>query len=221
MLRRIVNRVRDSAQALSEATGFVRVEQTAWRLLRERMEQMAPAETHGAPAPSRPRAPRSESARETLRRLLEQAENQDEPQARAALYARIAGELVPDEVRVLAALAEGTHYPLVHLVATGPLRGTRRVLENLSNVGKLTGVALPPRAGLYIRHLRELELAETGAEEEEFKQQYELLEAEEKARATAARIRQEPGSRARFVRRVLRISDFGREFWQACQGYDN
>jgi hypothetical protein len=125
--------------------------------------------------------------------------------------------LLPDEARILAALSDGTSYPLLHVDA-GPRLGapTRRVLANVSNVGKLAGVVLVHMTPAYVARLLALGLAEDGPEDSAHEVKYEILATDEQVRAAVDRVRRTDRQKETLQRRVLRISDLGRALWAAC-----
>ncbi|HUP92472.1 MAG TPA: Abi-alpha family protein [Solimonas sp.] len=194
-------------------------EQTALQLLRARLQRVAeepPVQVQdGEPADAA--ATRSDLAAR-LSDLLERARDQNRPQAREEYFRFVLGQLLPDEARMLAALAHGSVHALIH-VGAGPALGgvTHRVLENRSSLPKAAGVAWPDLGPRYVAHLREFELVETGKEEPALKTKYEILEADTLVRTTLERISKDGGLRPRVLRRTLKLSDIGRQFWQACQ----
>lgn len=188
-------------------------EQTALQLLRDRLqriEQPSAANTEEA-------TPSADLA-QGLKRLLDRAVDQNRPQAREAYFRFVLDELLPDEARMLAALADGSAHALIHLGAGPALGGvTHRVLENRSTLPRSAGVAWPDLGPRYIAHLRQLELVETGKEDAGQKTKYEVLEADSLVRAAIERIGKDGGLRPRILRRTLKLSDIGRQFWEACQ----
>jgi hypothetical protein len=133
-------------------------------------------------------------------------------------FTLILQRLVPDEARMLAALADGSAYALLHVAAGGlPGAQTQRVLENVSNVGRVAGVALPARVPGYVTHLRALGLAETGPGDGSLDTEYDILltdQAVMDARVEADALSRFP---ARVVRRTLHMSALGRDLWEACR----
>jgi abortive infection alpha-like protein len=194
--------------------GLRAVEAAALGLLRRRMDQAAALP---APAAAAPLAAAAPSPPALLRDLLERSMAQSREETRTALFVRLLGELLPDEARILAALSDGTTYPLIHVEA-GPRLGaaTRRVLAHVSSVGKSAGVAWADMTPAYVGRLVHLGLAELGPEDETHEVKYEILEADETVRAAIERIRKADRQRESIVRRVVRISDLGRALWAAC-----
>lgn len=156
-----------------------------------------------------------------LARLLEESAEQSVESAQERLNLRIVRQLVPDEARILAALADGHGAALVHLGA-GPRVGpaTQRWMENLSPVGKESGVRLPDRTPLYVKHLRDLGLLESGDEDKSLQLKYQMIEADTQVRKACAEI-EKSGLRPRFFRRTIRMSQAGLALWTACGGTGN
>lgn len=211
--------------------GLSEAERRALSTLRRRMDAVADGEAPPSedldmvstppPAPRRA-APASErpTAAGLLAQLLETSMEQTVDEARERLALRVVRQLVPDETRILAALADGHESALVHLGA-GPLVGpaTQRWLENLSPVGKEAGARLLDEVPRYLAHLRHLGLLEAGGEDKSLQLKYQLIEADTLVRQTCAQI-EKNGLRPKFFRRTIRISQAGKAFWAACQPPD-
>lgn len=176
-----------------------------------------------APASGGPNAPTDAwrpTIEDTMQELLARSLRNTPAESRHTLHELLVSELVPDEARILSALSDGSSYPLVHIAEPGVGSYRKVVLENASSVGRAAGVALPDRVHLYVSHLRRLGLVESGPENHSLKDQYEILLTEPKLRETIASI----GKGAlgpRIIRRTVRISDLGRELWEAaCSSED-
>jgi hypothetical protein len=182
----------------------------------------APTSVRGESAPQGGVAPVARlSASALLARLLEDSAEQSVESAQERLNLRIIRQLVPDEARILAALADGHSAALVHLGA-GPLVGpaTQRWLENLSPVGRECGVRLLDQTPTYIRHLRDLGLLESGEEDKSLHLKYQLIEADTQVRKMCTQI-EKSGMRPKFFRRTIRMSEAGLALWKACEGTAN
>ncbi len=151
-----------------------------------------------------------------MRALLTRSMHDTPTESRRTLHDVLVGELVPDEARILSALSDGSSYPLVHITRPGTGSYQKLVLENASSVGRAAGVALPDRVHLYVSHLRRLGLVEAGPEDRSLKDEYDILLTEPNLRATIAAIGKGPRG-ARIIRRTVRISDLGRELWEAAR----
>ncbi|MEA2169314.1 MAG: hypothetical protein QOF76_2614 [Solirubrobacteraceae bacterium] len=153
---------------------------------------------------------------EAMQSLLRRSMDDSPSDSRRILHQALLRELVPDEARILAALADGSAYPLVHVAEPGIGAYQKRVLENASSVGRAAGVALPDRTHIYLAHLRRLGLVETRDEDRGIRDEYEILLTDQLVRSTVDRIARGPRP-ARIIRRVVRISDLGQELWDATQ----
>ncbi|MGQ0700003.1 MAG: Abi-alpha family protein [Panacagrimonas sp.] len=211
--------------------GVSEAEKLALSTLRRRMDEVADEEespTHRhesasvAPVRQTPaaRAQAPKTAIEVVAQLLEDSLEQSSESAHQRLLLRIAQQLVPDEARILAALADGHHAALMH-VAAGPRVGpaNQRWLENLSPVGREAGVMLPEQTSTYITHLRALGLLESGDEDKAMQLKYQLLEADTRVRKTCDEI-EKNGLRSKLFRRTVRMSEAGKAFWAACEPKD-
>jgi hypothetical protein len=198
--------------------GWTRVEEAVLREVKLRLDRLEGTQSRhqagaGAASPhSRP------TPAQLLDDLLGASIDADSAGSREELYRSLLLRLVPDEARILAALAEGTDYPLIHVQTR--TNGNRIVLSNASTVGRAAGVQVPDAVGTYVAHLRTLGLAQEGPADDSLSVQYDILlgepavrNAEEEARA---------GSRfgAKVVRRTLRISPLGMQLWKACRPFD-
>jgi hypothetical protein len=151
-----------------------------------------------------------------LSELLERSIEQTPQESERALADVILRELVPDEARILAALADGTAFPLIDVaVRRGPAKGDV-LLANASSVGRAAGVVLPDRTPAYVAHLLALGLARTGPEQRDLREEYEILLTDARVRAAVEPARSRGGS-ARAVRRTLRISELGAAVWEGSR----
>ena len=158
----------------------------------------------------------SQTVEAQMTALLARSMHDTPSDSRRTLYEVLVGELVPDEARILSALSDGSSYPLVHIAAPGVGSYQKLVLENASSVGRAAGVALPDRVHLYVSHLRRLGLVEAGPEDHSLKDEYDILLTEPNLRAMIAAMGKGPRG-ARIIRRTLRMSDLGRELWEAAR----
>jgi hypothetical protein len=150
---------------------------------------------------------------ELLNRSVEQTREQSEQQ----LFAGILRQLVPDEARMLAALSEGSGYPLVHVASRGPFGGIKRlVLENASTVGSAAGARLAADTPRFVTHLLQLGLVDIDPEDRALAVQYDILLADDLVRAAEVEARADGRGAPRIIRQTVRLSELGRRFWQAC-----
>lgn len=195
-----------------------RIERRLLSLLKQRLDRV-----ERTPASFRLTGPTIVVGKETelpgqiLRGLLDHAQEQRRDEAEAAWYAAVLRTLVPDQARILAALSDGSAYPLIQ-VLSGSLLGGVSYLElgYVSNVGKNAGTQCPELTPGYVQHLHQLGLVEIGVDEMEETVKYELLETDTDVRVTLERIKSQ-GRRSRVVRRTLRLSALGMRLWAACR----
>jgi len=216
--------------------GLSEAEKLALTTLRKRMDAVsedeepldeddAPRAPTRTPAATSSGAPSATAGRLTaaaaMARLMEESIEQTAEQALERLALRTIRQLVPDEARILAALADGHSAALVH-VGAGPLVGpaSQRWLENLSPVGRECGVRLLDQIPTYLANLRNLGLLESGDEDKSLHLKYQLIEADTLVRKTCGEI-EKAGLRVKFFRRTIRISEAGKAFWKACEGAEN
>ena len=201
------------------------------RQIKRRLDQVDPSSVapgtgpaeHAVPASDEPNAPTDAwrpTIEDRLQELLERSVRDTPAESRETLHELLVSQLVPDEARILSALSDGSSYPLVHIAEPGAESYQKLVLENASSVGRAAGVALPDRVHLYVSHLRRLGLVESGPEDHSLKDQYEILLSETKLREIIASIGKGPRG-PRIIRRTVRISDFGRELWEASRSSQN
>ena len=181
-------------------------ERAALGLLRARLEAAAPA-----PAPPG-EGSHGPSPAELMSDLLERSLTQDTARGQRDAFVAVLRQLVPDEARIIAALAEGPPAPLVHVL---PRAGGERILENASLIGRSAALTLPSQTPTYVTHLRQLGLVEEGPEDPDNKQGYEMLMAD---RAVRAALKEGELSKlpARTLRRTLVLTAHGRALWDAC-----
>jgi hypothetical protein len=189
--------------------GVAVTERLALGALRARMDAVAPP----GQLPSASNTDALASPRALMAQLLERSLTEDASAGRQDSHVAVLRQLVPDEARILATLATGPPAPLVHVLARA---SGERILENASLIGRSAALTLPSRTPAYVTHLLALGLVETGPEDSENKQGYELLMAD---RAVRAALKQGELSKlpARTIKRTLMLSAQGRELWEASQ----
>jgi hypothetical protein len=143
--------------------------------------------------------------------LLQRSMFQTPAESLKALADLVVREIVPDEARIIAALADGHAYPLTHVEVRDRSRETRRVFANASSVGRAAGVALPASTPMYLRHLFGLGLIDEGPEDKSLRDMYAILETDDAVRKALAAAEQD--GRARLVRRTVRLSTLGSTLW--------
>lgn len=179
---------------------FGRVERLLWREVRQRIDHDGAAD--GA---------NRDRASQLLTELLTRAVEQSATQARERLIIRLLEEIEPDEARILAALSDGTTYPLIHVITKTSLgQAGARLLENVSTVGRSAGIALPDYVPIYLARLRRLGLVTVGPESTEHADGYELLASD----ALVREARDTHDGPTRLLRRTLALSPLGRDLWE-------
>lgn len=154
---------------------------------------------------------------DVLRELLRRSEQQSRDQAEREYFLMVLDRLLPDQARILAALSDGSVYPLLQVQAGSLLGfGMHSVLECVSSVGKNAGVLCPELTPCYVQGLQALGLVEINSVETDELTKYELLETETVVRATMDLLKKS-GKRSRIVRQTLRISPMGTRLWAACR----
>jgi Abortive infection alpha len=164
------------------------------------------------PVPSAP-----QTLTETMERMLRRSMDQTPSDSRRSLFEHLIRQLVPDEARILAALADGSTYPLLDVTAPALGNAGRLILRNASNVGRAAGVAEPSLVPIYVTHLLQLGLADTGQEDSDLQDEYEILLTESLVKSAYAEADKAARRSPRIVRGTLRISALGRDFWAACR----
>lgn len=199
------------------------LERAALAELRRRLDNIDPLDDGRAadgdepvenPTRNAPPPRQTEPLRVAMAELLMRSLEQSTQRAREYLYLALLRQLVPDEARILSALADGSTYPVVHVDCRSGVSSSRRVLSHASTVGRAAGVAVVPSVPRYLSRLLHFDLVELGDADPTLDVQYDILltdrtvrDAEDVARAAG---------RARFVRATVRISPLGRDLWDAC-----
>jgi abortive infection alpha-like protein len=145
--------------------------------------------------------------RAAMATLLNRSVSETRREAENHLFVGIMRQLTPDEARIVAALSDGTAYPLVHVAG----RGRHIILRNASTVGKAAGVTLPELTPLYVSRLLDAGVAVIGDEDPSLATQYDILLTEDYVRAA-----EQQAKRPKHLRHTLKVSPFGDRFWRAC-----
>jgi hypothetical protein len=184
-------------------------ERQALGLLRARLEATKPAEPTTTPEPLDFTA----NLYAKMNDLLSRAVAQSSTSSRLEIFHKILDGLVPDEARIVSALSDRTVEPLINVYSRtrGGLSG-EVVLENVSLVGRTANLALPALTPIYVGHLLAMGVVETGPENPDLSDGYEILAADPAVLRAIKQASRGPLP-ARVERRVLRLSDFGHELW--------
>jgi hypothetical protein len=177
-----------------------------------------------APTPEEQRAadhvrtadPATAPLRSAMGELLERSIESSRASSRDYLYGTIISQLVPDEARILAALADRSSFAAADVVHKQWPGKARVLVANLSSVGRQAGLNSPENVPTYLTRLAGFGLVEFGAEDESLTVQYDILATDstvQRARESADRAGR---GTVRLDRKTVRMSPFGREFWAAA-----
>jgi hypothetical protein len=183
---------------------------------RPRPSPRATPEEHRAALLIDSTGPGESPLRGAMQELLQRSVESDRTSSREYLYGTIMSQLVPDEARILAALSDGAAHAACDVVVHEHRQPERPLLVNASTVGRAAGVTTPDNVPTYLSRLQGLGVIEFGSEDESLATQYEILAADDavrEARRSVARGRRNP---SRIVRKTVRLSPLGREFWAAA-----
>lgn len=137
--------------------------------------------------------------------------------SRNNLHLALLTNLLPDEARILAALSDGSAYPVIDVAEPVIGSSTAFVMVNASTVGRAAGVSLPDHTPLYVSRLIQAGLAVTGPEGgNRMYDDYEMLLTDASVNLAVASARRGMRS-ARVVRRTLRITELGQQLWDAAK----
>jgi hypothetical protein len=147
--------------------------------------------------------------RSAMSELLERSVEANRSDTHEYLYGSIISQLVPDEARILSALADGSRFAALDVVRK-PRRGRARVL--LAKAGLVS----PENTPTYLTRLLGFGLVEFRSEDEDLTTQYDILAAESEIRRLVDRTPRRRGGSIRIDRKTLRMSEFGHRFWAAA-----
>jgi hypothetical protein len=120
---------------------------------------------------------------------------------------RTALELLPDEARILAHLADGSAQPVIQAHVGG-----QHVVRNHSSVGRAARVHSQDLTPSYVTHLLDLGLVELVPHEGDDLMEFELLEAETAVRDVLGPYDHRKVVKPRITRQLVRLSADGRAF---------
>lgn len=154
--------------------------------------------------------------RSAMSELLERSVEANRADTHEYLYGTIISQLVPDEARILSALADGSRFAALDVVRK-PRRGRARVLlANASSVGRQAGLVSPENTPTYLTRLAGFGLVEFGGEDDDLATLYDILAAESHVRHIVDGASRRRGGSVRIDRKTLRMSEFGHRFWTAA-----
>ena len=151
--------------------------------------------------------------RERGAELLRRSADVDADEETHPAYARILGELAPDEARILRLLALEGPQPSVDVRTGGPmgLIKDELIAPGLTMIGMESGVRWPDRVQRYLNNLYRLGLIWFSREQLEDQARYQVLEAQPEVSAAL-----EEAGRGRTVRRSIHLTPFGEDFARVC-----
>jgi hypothetical protein len=187
--------------------------------LKDRLDQVTPppAVSVVAVAVSRQQRKAPDDPATLLRALLKASEEGTKESGSTTFFCAVLRSMVPDEARLLAALSDGSRYPVVRLFA-GPRLGPAAecVLDHVSSIGKSAGVSWNDLTPVYLARLTQWGLIELQLEDEQQTMRYQILETEDLLRRRQALARS-AGLRTVIHRQTLVLSPLGQALWSACQ----
>jgi hypothetical protein len=154
--------------------------------------------------------------RTAMTELLHRSSESSGGNSREYLFGTIVSQLVPDEARLLAALAGGNTFAAVDVVAKVGRSSGRTVLTNASTVGAAAGISVPANTATYLNRLLSFGLVEFGVAGDGLADQFELLDDDAGVRGARAHIEAAKLGSAKVVRKTVTLSPLGRDFWAAC-----
>ena len=172
------------------------------RVVAEAVESVSPG---AVSEPVEPMDPLHREGRELLRRSRDVWSEDDGHPA----YARIVGELAPDEGRILVLLLRKGPQATLD-IRTGGLVGTvssNLVQANLNMIGPLAGCRYVERVPSYLHNLERLGLIWFSRETLRDPEEYQVLEAQPDVLEARATVR-----RSKVVRRSIHLTPFGEDF---------
>lgn len=159
--------------------------------------------------------PGESALRAAMSELLARSADADPASSNEYLFGTIISQLVPDEARVVAALATGARYAAVDVLARRRGRGEAAVLlANASTVGRAAGLAHLEQVPIYLTRLHGFGLIEFGPADDSLASEYDLLAGDPAVRAALGSATGRGA--ARSVRKQVRLSRLGERFWAAC-----
>lgn len=195
--------------------GLLGAERALWAVVRSRMDQAGPPLREiEAPKPKpKPATPPVGSPQQMMSALLQESLGQNATSSEREYLVAVLRQLLPDEARIIAALADGPPAPTVSVYRRG---SSDLLLDNASLIGRTAAVTLPSRTTRYVAHLLHLGLVELGPEDKANTVGYELVLADRQVRPAL-----KEGAMgklpARVERRTLRLSEHGRALWEATR----
>jgi len=161
--------------------------------------------------------PTTAELRERGAELLRRSADLDDEEDAHPAYARILGQLAPDEARILRLLAIEGPQPSVDVRTGGPmgLIKDELVAPGLNMIGMEAGVRHPERVKSQLNNLYRLGLIWFSREQLEDQSRYQVLEAQPEVSDAV-----EEAGRGRTIRRSIHLTPFGHDFCSTCLPLD-
>jgi len=155
--------------------------------------------------------------RSAMSELLERSVEATRTDSRTYLVGTIMSQLVPDEARILAALAGAARGFVAGDVVLRARRRARArlLLAHVSGVGRAAGVVAPDNVPTYLTRLLGFGLIEFGPADDAQVVQYDILATDSTVQAARNSVDARRRGAVKLVRKTVRLSAFGREFWAA------
>jgi DNA-binding transcriptional ArsR family regulator len=155
--------------------------------------------------------------RTAMSELLTRSAGSSGGQSKEYLFGTIVSQMVPDEARVLAALAEGKRFAVVDVAAKHVGRSATRIVSaNASLLGAAAGVSPARNVSTYLSRLQQFGLIEFGPALEELNAEYDRLAVDGVVQEARTAIERGKLGSPRLVRKSVALSALGRDFWTAC-----
>lgn len=155
--------------------------------------------------------------RTAMTELLSRSGRTPAGRSKEYLFGTIVSQLVPDEARVLAALAAGERFAVVDVIAKHVGRpATRTVFANASLLGAAADVTPARNVATYLTRLQQFGLVEFGPATEELGEEYDKLAVDGTVQEARAQIERSKLGSAKLIRKSVALSPLGTEFWAAC-----
>jgi hypothetical protein len=153
------------------------------------------------------------SLRERGEELLERSRDVWNEEHGHPAYARILGDLAPDEARILLLLLRGGPQPSVDVRTGGPvgLVSSALIAPGMSMIGARAGCRYLDRVPAYLNNLFRLGLIWFSREQLEDPMEYQVVEAQPDVLEAMHSVRF-----AKVVRRSIHLTPFGTGFCKAC-----
>jgi hypothetical protein len=171
-------------------------------------DRIVPPQPAAAPVPT----PTDRPLREIGAALLKQSSDLSYDDDLHPAYARILGDLAPDEARILRLLVTDGAQPAVDVRTSRPLNiASELVAPGLSMIGAQAGCRHLDRVPAYLNNLFRLGLIWFSREPVSDRQRYQVLEAQPDVAGAM-----KSAGRGKTIRRSILLTPFGDDFCEVC-----